>query len=63
MEGGSLDADGDAPQAPCRAFIGKQVVGEHRVKIEDRIAVEADVAGGTDKEFDRVLVVEDHLRL
>lgn len=33
------------------------------MQIEDRIAVEADIVGRTDQEFDRILVVEDHLRV
>ena len=43
--------------------IGKEVVGEEGVEIDDGLAVEADLVGGFDQEPHRVLVVQNHLRL
>ena len=34
-----------------------------RVKVEDRVAVEADIVGSADEKLDRVLVIENHLGL
>ncbi len=57
-----FDADGDMPQpAGCR-LVRQKVVRKDRVKIEDGVAVETDLVRGADEKFDRVLVVEDHLR-
>jgi len=50
------------PEPAGRVGIGQQVVGQQRVKIEDRVAIEADLLRRIDQELDRVLVVEDHLR-
>ncbi len=63
MEGGPLDSDADAAESARRVGVREQVVCEQRVEIEDGVAVEADLLCGADREFDRVLVVEDHLRL
>ena len=41
----------------------EQVVREQRVQVQDGMAIEADEIGVLDKEVDRGLVVQDHLRL
>jgi hypothetical protein len=46
-----------------RRLVRKKVVRKDGVKVEGRIAVEATLFAGADKKLDRVLVVEDHLRL
>ena len=48
-------------QPPGGTRVGEQVVGQHAVQVEDGIAVEADLFGLAYKEFDCVLVIEDHL--
>lgn len=62
MEGGSFDANGDVAEPAGRRHIGEKVVGEQCVEIEDRVAVEADLVGGAHEKFDRIFVIEDHLR-
>jgi hypothetical protein len=57
------DADGNVAQPAGCCGIGEEVVGQERVEIEDGVAVEADLVGGADQELDRVLVVQDHLRV
>src|SRR3954470_23740789 len=63
MKGGSLDADSDVTESASRGRVGEKVVREQRMEIEDRVAVESDLVGLAHKKLDRVLVVEDHLRI
>ena len=62
MEDGALNADADMAQPARRVRIGEQVVREHRVQVEDGVAVESDLLRLAHKELDGVLVIEDHLR-
>ena len=63
IKGGLLDADRDSAQAPWCARIGQKVLRENAVEIEDCVAVESDLVGGVDEEFNGLFVVDDHLRL
>ena len=49
-------------QASARLRIGKQVVRQQGMQIEDGVTVKADLGGLFDQEFDGRLVVQDHLR-
>ena len=50
------------PETPRRLRVGQQVVRQQRVKVENGVAIEADVLRPIDQELDGVLVVEDHQR-
>lgn len=41
VKGGPFDADGDVPQSPRGVFNRQEIVHENRMKIEDRVAIEA----------------------
>ena len=49
-------------QSAGRRRVVQEIVGEQGMQVEDGVAFEADALGRVDQEFDRVLVVEDHLR-
>ena len=57
------DAHADPSQTARGALVGQQIVRQDSVQVENRIAVESDVGGIGDEKLDRVLVVEDHLRV
>ena len=44
-------------------FVGKQVVREDRMQVQDRVPIEGDVRSAADEKLDRRLVVENHLRV
>ena len=54
----SVDADGDTPEPPRRGRIGEQVVRKHRVMIEGRIAVKADLLRRAHQKLDCILVIQ-----
>ena len=63
MKDRTSDADGDLAKPTRRCRVGKKVVREQRMEIENGMAVEACVLGGIDQKLDRILVIENHLRL
>ena len=50
------------PQPPRRLRVGKQVVRQQCVQVENGVAIETDILYRVDQELDRVLVIEDHQR-
>ena len=65
MEGGACDANGDIAESAGGRPIGQEVVGEERVKIEDRAAVDAGPVGSAHHDrcgAERVRHLEDSVR-
>ena len=58
MKDRPLDTDGDMAEPPRRTRIGKQVVRQQCVEIEDGTAIEADPLCPVDQKLDRVFVVK-----
>ena len=63
MKDRAFDTDAYMPEPACRVRIGKQVARQQRMKVENGVAIEADLLCRADQKLDRVLVVKDHLRL
>src|SRR5207244_1789943 len=61
VEDRTCDADADVAKPSRRIRIGKQVVGQHAVQVEDGVAIKSDLAGLAHQKLDCVLVVKDHL--
>lgn len=59
---GAADRHLDLANAADCFGIGEQVLGEQRVQVADRVAVEVDLLDALHQHLDRRLVVEDHLR-
>src|SRR5262245_58871207 len=55
------NSDGDVTQPSGSLLVGKEVVRKDGVEVQDRVATEADLPGVADKEFHRILVIENHL--
>ena len=62
MKDRASDLDADVPEPSRGIRIGKQIVSQRRVKVENGVTVEADVLCRIDEKFDGLFVVEDHLR-
>ena len=62
MKCGLLNPYPNASKAPRGGLVGQKVLGQNPVEIQDRMAIEANLIGLTDKKLDGVFVIEDHLR-
>lgn len=60
---GAANADGALPQPSGSLRIREEVVRQQAVQVQDRVTIDADFSGIVDEQFDRCLVVQDHLSL
>ncbi len=57
MKNRAADTHRDGAQPPARAVVGQQALGEHGVKIQQRVAVKPDLVGLLDQQLYGGLVV------
>ena len=52
----SFDSNRNVAQASGCLWVGKQIVGEQRMQVQDRGPIEPDLIGRVDKKFDGILM-------